>query len=122
MASPLCSTALRVPAGQRLRLTPAFQSAGAKRLHVVSAAQAPGAQEVSRRKTLQWLGVLAAGFSLPQQVLAAGKAAEAGRQASTVISTISMLWPDIVKANMRIVLQLSSSWIQGRFFKLQARC
>ena len=89
MASLLCSTALRVPAGQRLKSTPAFQSASAKRLQVTATTQAPAAQDVSRRKTLQWLGVLAAGLSLPQRVLAAGKSAEVGRLVISIILELS---------------------------------
>ena len=79
MSAMLSSTALRVPAGQRLKRTPAFQSATSKRLHIVSANQAPIEQDLTRRKTLQCLGMLAMSMSLPKEVLAAGKSAEVGR-------------------------------------------
>ena len=84
----LSSTALRVPAGQRLKRTPAFQSASSKRLHVVSANQAPVEQDLTRRKTLQCLGLFAMSISLPKQVLAAGKSAEVRRYTSLLISAI----------------------------------
>lgn len=79
MTSLLSSTALRVPAGQRLKCTPAFQSVDSKRLHIVSAKSTPAEQDLNRRKTLQCIGMLALGVSLPTQVLAAGKSAEVGR-------------------------------------------
>ena len=79
MAQMLSSSALRVPAGQRLKCTPAFQSVRVKHLHVVAASQAPIEQGLSRRKTLQSLGMLAVGLSLPAKAVAAGKAAEVGR-------------------------------------------
>lgn len=79
MTSLLSSTALRVPAGQRLKCTPAFQSASGKRLHVVAANQAPAEHQLTRRQTLQSLGTLALGICIPTQALAAGKSAEVGR-------------------------------------------